>query len=442
MSQVGDSMSRRQQPRTVLEHLLRERGLTQRAAVQEFERIAAESNVPATLSERHLSRLASGETQDVRSGTAKVLGLMFEQSAEGLLTPWSPELSVSPIADAAVTVHTSTQEELMNVTVRRARQFIRSGQYVTAEAIDQMRADVGQIASGYQQRPLTLILSDLVESQDALFAMIDHRHRPDDARQIHLLAGLVSGILAKGAHDMADPHSALTHARTAFLLADQADNDGLKAWIRGLQSFISYWANRPHDAINFAKEGQTFGNNSSRVWLAANEARAWSAVGDHDKVVAAIERGERAAEEVELDEIDAFGGICTFGRSRQLYYAADALASFQGASDQAANYAELALDAYSDRSADDWSFSDEAGSSADLALARVASGEMEGAAEALEPVLELDPSRRIHGIIGSVERVHRAISEHGTSSTAATELQQEIEVFTRAPLASLQSLRS
>jgi hypothetical protein len=55
-----------------------------------------------------------------------------------------------------------------------------------------------------------------------------------------------------------------------------------------------------------------------------NEARAWAALGNAERTRAAIERAENAWDGVRRDDLDELGGICTFSRPRQLYYAAHA----------------------------------------------------------------------------------------------------------------------
>ena len=63
-------------------------------------------------------------------------------------------------------------------------------------------------------------------------------------------------------------------------------------------------------------------------------------------------------------------------------------------------------------------------------------GEIDGAAVALEPVLELEPGRRIHGIVSSAEQVHKALGR-AEGSQAVTDLQLELEAFARTPLAAI-----
>ena len=88
--------------------------------------------------------------------------------------------------------------------------------------------------------------------------------------------------------------------------------------------------------------------------------------------------------------------------------------------------------AYEDPTDPDWAFGDAAGCRADLAISRVHSGEVDGAAEIIAPVLDLPPEQRINGIVHSLNRLHRALN--GTTSTDGRGLQLSIEDFTRTPL--------
>jgi hypothetical protein len=156
-------------------------------------------------------------------------------------------------------------------------------------------------------------------------------------------------------------------------------------------------------------------------------------VGNAAEALAALERAERAWDTVHLDEVDELGGICTFGRSRQLYYAADALTWLPSEAAAAARYSAEAVDAYRDTSSPEWAFGDQAGSHADLGIARIAAGELEGAMEAVAPVLALPVDQRMNGIVASVKRVHKALRVSPLSD-ARRGLQEEIEMFTRTPL--------
>jgi hypothetical protein len=109
-----------------------------------------------------------------------------------------------------------------------------------------------------------------------------------------------------------------------------------------------------------------------------------------------------------------------------------------GEQQRAQSEALSALDLFEHGRPEDRSFSDEAGARAELALARVHAGEIEGAQEALASVLALEPERRIGGVVASAGRVHQALSgRRHAGSPVVRSLREEIESFSRVPAAAL-----
>lgn len=329
--------------------------------------------------------------------------------------------------------------KLIEMAAKRARSFaFTAGQTdLTTDVMEQVHADVQNLATDYPQRPLSELLPDLITTQDTIYTLLEQQRRPAQARQLYFLAGVTGGLLAKASHDLADPHAALTQARTAFVCADQADHNGLRSWIRGIQSLVSYWAGRTRESVRYAQSGAEFAAvNSSSVWLPMNEARAHAALGNATAARAAIERAERAWDLVQEDEVDELGGLCLFGRTRQIYYAAEALSWLPSQSSLATDYATRAVAAYEDSSSPEWAFGDQAGAHSALAITRIQMGELEGAAEAVAPVLSLAPEQRINGIVNATQRVHRALRDSPLAEDGSS-LQEQIEAFTRTQLKSL-----
>lgn len=152
--------------------------------------------------------------------------------------------------------------------------------------------------------------------------------------------------MAKASHDLGAPHDALTQARAAYACADNAGHDGLRAWVRGLQSLITYWSGRFDDSVRYAELGTEPANctrGTAVAWLACAQARALGALNRMDEAHAAIARATDARESMQPDDLDGMGGICTFGHARQLYYSADALA--WGGAEEAAETERLATEA-------------------------------------------------------------------------------------------------
>ncbi|MGH8901975.1 MAG: hypothetical protein ACRDYA_09905, partial [Egibacteraceae bacterium] len=332
-------------------------------------------------------------------------------------------------------------ERQVAMAARRALRFLASaeGSNVGPETLDQLRDEVARLARAYKTQPIPTLLGDLVEAQDVAFRLLEGRQRPDQTRDLYLLAGVMCGLLANASLDLGDPHAGMTQARTAYVCADNAGHDGLRAWVRAAQSLIAYWHGWPHEAIRYAQLGAdaaASATGTAAVYLPAMAARAHASLGDTDDSQAAAERAKDARERVVPDELDELGGLLTFDRPKQLYYAADATVWLPGEEERAEREAAEAVDAYEHAEEAERSFTNEAVSRADLALARIGRGELDGAHTALRPVLDLPPPRRIHAVVTSAQRVHTALRDpryHGSS--AARETQEEIEAFCQATAA-------
>jgi hypothetical protein len=422
-------------PRTLLEALVRLRQLSWDEAADLVVRTAKKhEDLGISLSGRHLGRLARGERSGNRPNpaTRRALQYTFHRPIDELLGPYT--LSDLPVVDEPK--RGTEASEVLTVAADRARRFLTSLQTLSDESLQLVRDEVRDLVRAYPARPLPEIVGHLVSGQETVFSLLERPQRPTHARQLYFLSAVLGGLLAKASHDLADPHAALAQSRTAWLCAEQADHDGLRAWISGLQSLICYWARRPHDSIRYAQRGAAYAQragNTAMVWLPASEARAWAVLGNGERTRDGIKRAEQAWQQAHPDELDEMGGIATFSRPRQLYFAADALAWLPDELSSAEEYAHRAIEAYSDPADPHWAFGDAAGSHTALAIARIGRAEIDGAADALVPVLDLPTEQRINGIVHSVNRVHRALNYTPVSITAR-DLQERIESYVLTPV--------
>ncbi|GAA2754931.1 XRE family transcriptional regulator [Actinopolymorpha rutila] len=285
-------------PRTVLEHLIRQRDQTYDEVAEAFETLARQTGERgASMSARHLRRLASGQRTGTTPVTRRVLQAMFGRPAAELVAPYAPTgptvatrptVAPGPASGPATGPATTPDHEtafgqgaddldVLERSARRARGFglLVARTALGEESLEQVYAEVRQLTHAYQQRPLPRILGTLAATQDLLFTLLDGPQHPAHVRRLHFAAALVSGMLAKLAHDRVDAPNAMAHAYAAFVCADLADHNGLRAWARGLQSVVSYWIGRPHDAIRYAQAGADYATtDGTEVWLHASEARA------------------------------------------------------------------------------------------------------------------------------------------------------------------------
>lgn len=384
----------------------------------------------ASISKRQFERWYAGRVQRrPLPHHCRVLETMFGMPVDELLGPSLAAADDQGHAEPAL-------DQLRHVVARAAEDardliVLLGGSNVSQETLEELGGEVRHLAREYGRRPLSSLLADLVRLQDSVFRLLEGRQRPTETTDLMVLAGLVSGLLAKASHDGGDPRSAMTHARTGVLCASDAGHASLIKWLRGLQSLVAYWDSRPNEALQFVQDAAGKERGSVSVWLPALEARALGMLGRGAEAKDAIARAELAREHRLPDDLDDIGGVLTFSEPRQLYYAADAMV-WLSESEPVERYALAALAQYETRDALLGEFTDEAGARADLSLARVRRGDFEGGAAALRPVLDLPPDRRIGGVIESTRRVSRELTRiHHGPSPLVVELQEEIEDFAR-----------
>ncbi|MHC0431529.1 hypothetical protein ACX6XY_15285 [Streptomyces sp. O3] len=453
--------------RTLLHQIITQRNWQYPTFRGRFEKAARElaeiEGAPhlATLapSERTYERWYLGETKPVPDAR-RILVHLFDRPVDELLAPPGPHalpvtahaqrtppdenfaLGAASGAPNSTTTYEMGRQAAM--AANRALRFavIAESTSVGAETLDHIRDEVTRIAAAYPRVALHDILADLIEIQDLVFRLLESdRPTPAQAVDLHLWASMTSGMLAKASHDLSDPKSAMTQARAAYVCADQAGHNGMRAWIRGLQSLIAYWSGRPDDAATYAARGATLLTapaGTVAVWLAAQEARAHAVLGDADGVHTALLQATDARDATVRDDLDAIGGILTFPRPRQAYYTAEARVLLGDTTRNTERAAEEAVHAYATAPADEWAFGDQAGAHTNLALARIARSDLDGAADAVGPVLDLPPAQHNHGIIVSAQRVREALSTGPLRNAAQTkDLRAELEAFTATPTPAL-----
>ncbi|MGW8487434.1 hypothetical protein [Streptomyces sp. NPDC055886] len=413
---------------------------------------------------REQARLLAERDGDVRLATLEPAASTFEawyygqrlpnRDARRVLVAWfghSIERLWAPAGESAVAsrggaldlegadLHEMRRGAAM--AARRARDFALGAEQgqLGDETLGYLQDEVRRITEQYPRVPLPTLFDDLASAQSDAFRLIEGgRARPSQMRQLHVMATLLSWHMAKACHDLGDESSAMMHARAAGVSAEQAEHPALSALVHGLKSLISYWSGRGEDALFHARRGaaeyqQVHGTVS--VWLPSLEARAAALLGDAAGAAAAVEQAARRREAVEPDDLDELGGLLTFPPQKELYYRVETQVLLgQGATGTATGAAaEQAVAAFSDSDAPFWAFGDEAGARCNLSVVRLHDDELDGAVDALRPVLDLPPGQRNRGIVVSAQRVDRALG-HSPARTShlARELREEIAQYAPA----------
>ncbi len=431
-------MIEQEPPRTRLEQLLRQRHVTLEEFRKNYQRAAK-----TELSERQAYRWVAGELSGLPYPAAR--GTLEEMFGEPVARLFGPPYGIEALRPGrrqggAVpgrgTARTDWEGQVIVMSADRARDFLTriEASNVGAETLDQLLDDVRRLIVAFQQQPLPTILGDLAGTQERAFELLEGRQRPEQSRDLYLVAGIACGLMSMASYEMGASHDAMIQTRAGYACADNAGHDGLRAWIRGLQAAFTYLSERLEDSLRYAQRGAEIAASSrgtAGVWLASAEARALAALNRLEEAHTALARATDLRDRVQPDELDSLGGMCTFSQPRQLYFAAEALS--WGGQPEATRAERLALDtldAYAAAPVQDRSYGHEAGTRIALATARISHGEVDGAAEALAPVLELPSAQRIHSIVTAMERVRTTLSALQDPGRDAIELAGAIEAFT------------
>lgn len=303
---------------------------------------------------------------------------------------------------------------------------------VSPSTLEHLTCELARIAINYVHAPLVPLFRDLTGLRGLAFELLrTGRQNLQQARELFFLAGTGCVLLAHATQNLGDSASAMAQLRAALTCAEQADHNGLRAWAHGTAALIAEWTHQHRRAIEFAQRGAPFAaTTDSRVRLAALEARAAARSGDYPLALDALDRATRARENpTQGDELADFGGLLCFPVAKQHYYAGSTYALL-GEPDAAQEHALLAIEMYETGPIEQRSYGDEALARLDVTTARLALRDLDGAREALRPVLELAPERRIEQLGFSLSRVRSGlVVPQYARVTIAREIIQNIDQY-------------
>ncbi|MGH3800785.1 MAG: hypothetical protein ACRDTD_11725 [Pseudonocardiaceae bacterium] len=434
--------------RTRLEQLVRRLRRTKAEFQKDFTRTSDQLDEGLTVSIRQVGRWMVGDLDGLPHPAAcRVLEQMFGESAERLFGPPESEppsraevttvevpgpvpVGGEPVADLAV------QREVAMAAAESARfgQFAEQSN-VGPHTLEQFRADIARIVTTYPNRPVYPIFVELRALRNRAFELLEGRQYPEQNRELYLVTGVLCGVLANASLDLGWLPAAETQARTAFLCAELAGNNALRAWVRGTQSLVAYWDERPRAAVELAADGWRYvpETGTARVRLASLEARAHARLRDHRATEKALARAEQAREEVR--GADNPGGMLAFPLAKQSYCAATARLWLGGQNSytDAERDATQAIELYEADPPEQRRLGELCLVRLDLVAARLGRDDLDGAAEQLQDVLAIATQRRTEPVARRLHQVGRALQRpRYQTCSLALDLHDQIRGFTQA----------
>jgi tetratricopeptide (TPR) repeat protein len=272
------------------------------------------------------------------------------------------------------------------------------------------------------------ILPEVLGVHQAVQALLqDGRQR---LRQTRELLRIDSELLAHAClllGDLGRYQEARQCGSAALLCAQEADADEGITW--SVMAKTARWQVRFAEAAELARRGfEVSGRTPIRTELAYREANAIALFGDAPRARAALQRAERAAEDLDDDGTSAW----SFSRQRQAVFALS-VCVHTGDPDSALRAAATA-DAYwgggAAKVTATW-----AQVRAGAAMAYLLKNSVDGAAAELAPVLELPPELRIQTVTGYLDEIDVMLAApHFVDSSLGARLRQQIGEFNASPV--------
>ncbi|WP_405018099.1 hypothetical protein OHV05_14950 [Kitasatospora sp. NBC_00070] len=424
---------------TLFDALVTEQGMNYRTFAAEYRRVAAvlyretedSAYRNASVTNKSFLRWRSGRTSRPHHPAPAILARLFNQPSLALLAPCTDEqVRALPAAPPRPVL----DESELAMTARDAHTHATdaASQLLPDLSLDQLEDDLVRLVRANTSTPPHLIFAQAREVLGLATVMLDRTQVLSQRGRLYLVAGQASALLGACAFDLGSLPTAVELLRASALYGQVAEHGPLQAYAHGYLALLSYWNGNPNQAVRQIERAQSFSGvgATGRARLAAIAARSYAHLGRVEETQAAIGRSlaERGADRDELH--DGIGGEFDFSLERvAMSNSASFLLLRDGAGAEASARRSLELIASQVSGSTPLVVAPQAG--ADLATALLLRRDLDGAADALQPVLELPREWRGAGLVSRVNSVRTELASPAfRDSPAARDLADRIDDFT------------
>ncbi|MGW0902912.1 helix-turn-helix domain-containing protein [Streptomyces sp. NPDC002853] len=282
-----------------------------------------------------------------------------------------------------------------------------------------------------------LLFPEMIRTRDRIYQILEGHQYPCQTRELYFLAAVVSCLLAEASQGFGLRIAALEQTRAAWAYAELAGHESIRAWCRSAQSWHAYRDGRPHEAVALARSGQSYArrNPAAQQRLHSMEGTALALMGDEAAAVRAFSAAtdDRARIRTRDDFFDEVGGVFIADAAKQFQNEANGMIVL-GRAEDAAQCARTAIELYAHKPPQQRDIALEPSARITLATAALLTGDIEGAANELRPVLALAPHMRCDLMVFKLREFSSHLRPHTRRAVArVAELQAEIEAF-RVPM--------
>ena len=277
---------------------------------------------------------------------------------------------------------------------------------------------------------LTMPPADVASRAAALnretFALLKGHHKPHHARDLYAIAAQTCALLAWLSGDLGALDAATLQGSAAQVCADHADHPEVSAWVAVVRSKTAFWRGDYLAAAQLAQHAASYSPpGTAAVMLACQEADAYSKLGAADHTTEALRRADKAAGSIKA--ADTIGGLFSCEPARHANYSSGSYL-LTGRPDLALIETDRALAEFGTDTS--YGFGTIGQVHITRTLAFIASGDLDGAAQAVRPVLDLPVERRLATLKDRLRSATPTLGRRAMRGSAvATPLRAEITEF-------------
>ncbi|MEV0593172.1 hypothetical protein [Nonomuraea cavernae] len=180
----------------------------------------------------------------------------------------------------------TTLAQVLGEAADEAMEFTRRANTsaVGRSTLDHLQTVVHDLAGGYSRRAPADLFTVARLYRRKIDQLLAGPRTLKEGRELFVLAGWLSEILAWLSHDLGDALTARAYAVDCFEHADQAGHDELCGWAADAMASIALHADRPGRAVSAAMRGlsRVPTNHPLAVRLHAQASRGQARLGNHD----------------------------------------------------------------------------------------------------------------------------------------------------------------
>jgi hypothetical protein len=364
----------------------------------------------------------------IPEAVARILSEHLKEAVEiDAIWPRSPTASSAPSIGHPPIVQESEITPLVKDSCNSVRLVQYASETNSDEAtLDQLNRELGSVSSSYLHVPPGSLIYRVMMLRDRVARLLQGRQKLPQRRELLVLGAKFCTLLAWISEDLGDGKAAYNQASAASDLADLADDNEARRWVRGAQSRQSYWLRNFIESAQFAVAGMALESRDDLdLFLKLMAARAWAAAG--------FEREARRAlfEWAELrDEEEKAHGVSIFhlSQDRQAYLAGHTWLSLN---DVERALAELykSLDWMTRLPAGQRFHAIEVLVRTDILRAQARRNDLDGASEIIGPIFDLEPEKMINMVMLALRRSRLELLRHFGDDRQCRDLANMIDEF-------------